>query len=262
MDMLAVIFFALMVGGALTFIPAEKSKTFVSFLEGLNEVVIKIIDFAMALAPYGVFGLIFYTTSRFGWEILQQLGMYVVVVLVGLSLHGIVTLSVFVKVLGRMNPIEFWKKARASIVTAFSTSSSGATLPTNISVAEKEMGVPPKIAGFVLPLGATMNMNGTALYEGVTVLFLSQVFGIELSLFQQVVVVILSVLMAVGAAGVPGGSLPLMMVVLATVGVPPESIAIILGVDRILDMSRTVLNVSGDLSAAVYVARAEGGGQS
>jgi DAACS family dicarboxylate/amino acid:cation (Na+ or H+) symporter len=107
-----------------------------------------------------------------------------------------------------------------------------------------------------------MNMNGTALYEGVTVLFLSQVFGIELSLFQQVVVVILSVLMAVGAAGVPGGSLPLMMVVLATVGVPPESIAIILGVDRILDMSRTVLNVSGDLSAAVYVARAEGGGQS
>ncbi len=261
MDMLAVIFFALMVGAALTFIPQEKSRTFVSFLEGLNEIVIKIIDFAMALAPYGVFGLIFYTTSRFGWDILQQLGMYVVVVLVGLLLHGAVSLSILVKTLGGMNPLDFWKKARASIVTAFSTSSSGATLPTNISVAEREMGVPPKVAGFVLPLGATMNMNGTALYEGVTVLFLSQVFGIELTLLQQIVVVILSVLMAVGAAGVPGGSLPLMMVVLATVGVPPESIAIILGVDRILDMSRTVLNVSGDLSAAVYVARAEAMGE-
>lgn len=261
MDMLAVIFFALMVGAALTYIPEDKSRTFVSFLEGLNEVVIKIIDFAMALAPYGVFGLIFYTTSRFGWDILQQLGMYVVVVLVGLLLHGIVSISILVKTMGGMDPIEFWTKARASIVTAFSTSSSGATLPTNISVAEREMGVPPKVAGFVLPLGATMNMNGTALYEGVTVLFLSQVFGIELSLFQQIVVVVLSVLMAVGAAGVPGGSLPLMMVVLATVGVPPESIAIILGVDRILDMSRTVLNVSGDLSAAVYVARAERGSE-
>jgi DAACS family dicarboxylate/amino acid:cation (Na+ or H+) symporter len=144
------------------------------------------------------------------------------------------------------------------VVTAFSTSSSNATLPTNIAVAEKDLNIPPKIAGFVLPLGATMNMNGTALYEGVTVLFLAQVFGIDLSLGQQVIVVILSVITAVGAAGVPGGSLPLIMVVLATVGVPPEAIAIILGVDRILDMSRTVLNVSGDLTAAAYVARTEG----
>lgn len=259
MDMLAVIFFALMVGAALTTMPAERSRTFISFLEGLNDIVIRIIDFAMALAPYGVFGLIFYTTSRFGWDLLQQLGVYVIVVIVGLALHGLGTLSLLVKVLGGMNPLVFWTKARASIVTAFSTSSSSATIPTNLSVAEREMGVPPKVAGFVIPLGATMNMNGTGLYEGVTVLFLAQVFGVELSLLQQLVVVFLSVLMAIGAAGVPGGSLPLMMVVLGTVGVPPESIAIILGVDRILDMSRTVLNVTGDLSAAVFVARTEEG---
>lgn len=259
MDMLAVIFFALMFGAALTLIPKERARPMISVLEALGDVVIKIIDFAMKLAPYGVFGLIFFTTSRFGWEVLRQLGMYVAVVLVGLLLHATVILSALVRILGGLNPVVFWKKARDSVITAFSTSSSNATLPTNISVAERELGIPPKIAGFVLPLGATMNMNGTALYEGVTVLFLAQVFGLGLSLPQQVIVVLLSVLMAVGAAGVPGGSLPLIMVVLATVGVPPESIAIILGVDRILDMCRTTLNVTGDLTAAVYVARAEGG---
>ena len=257
MEMLAVIFFAIVFGAAMTLVPAEKSKPVTNFLEGLNEIVIKIIDFAMKLAPYGVFGLIFYTTSRFGWDLLRQLGMYVALVLVGLSIHGVISLSVFVKVLGGLNPVVFWKKARPVIITAFSTSSSNATLPTNISVGEKDLGLPPKIAGFVLPLGATMNMNGTALYEGVTILFLAQVFGIDLDIGQQAIVVFLSVLMAIGAAGVPGGSLPLMMVVLATVGVPPEAIAIILGVDRILDMSRTTLNVTGDLTAAVYVARSE-----
>ena len=258
-DMLAVIFFAIMVGAALTLVPSEKSKTFVSFLEGLNEVVIKIIDFAMALAPYGVFGLIFYTTSRFGWDILQQLGMYVIVVLAGLIIHGLVTISLLVRTFGGMSPLGFWAKSKASIITAFSTSSSNATLPTNIAVAERELGVSPSVAGFVLPLGATMNMNGTAIYEGITVLFLAQVFGVELALDQQLIVIVFTVLTAVGSAGVPGGSLPLIMIVLATVGVPPESIAIILGVDRILDMSRTVVNISGDLAAAVYVQRAEAG---
>jgi DAACS family dicarboxylate/amino acid:cation (Na+ or H+) symporter len=130
-----------------------------------------------------------------------------------------------------------------------------ATLPTSIATAESELGVQPKIAGFVLPLGATMNMNGTALFEGVTVLFLAQVFGVDLSLGAQIIVVVLSVMTAIGAAGVPGGSLPLMMLVMATVGVPPEGIAIILGVDRILDMSRTTLNVAGDLAASTYIDR-------
>jgi len=258
MDMLGVIFFALMFGAALTLIPHERASPMVKVLEALGEVVIKIIDFAMALAPYGVFGLIFVVTSRFGWDLLGQLGKYVLVVLFGLLIHASVTLSILVRTLGKMSPLRFWKAARPVIVTSFSTSSSNATLPTNIAVAEQDLGIPPKIAGFVLPLGATMNMNGTALYEGVTVLFLAQVFGVDLNLGQQIVVVLLSVIMAVGAAGVPGGSLPLIMVVLATVGVPPEGIAIILGVDRILDMSRTVLNTTGDLSAAVYITRSEG----
>jgi DAACS family dicarboxylate/amino acid:cation (Na+ or H+) symporter len=257
MDMLAVIFFALVFGAALTLIPKHRAEPMIRVIEALGDVVIKIIDFAMAIAPYGVFGLIFVVTSRFGWHLLQQLGLYVAVVVGGLLLHAIFGLSVLVRVFGGLNPVFFWKRARTSLVTAFSTSSSNATLPTNIEVAERQLGVPPTIAGFVLPLGATMNMNGTALYEGVTVLFLSQVFGVDLSLGQQLVVVMLSVVTAIGAAGVPGGSLPLMMVVLGAVGVPPEGIAIILGVDRILDMCRTTLNVAGDLTAAVYVGRTE-----
>lgn len=257
MDMLGVIFFALVFGAALTLVPAEKSRPMIRVLEALGEAIVKIIDIAMRLAPYGVFGLIFVVTSRFGWDLLGQLLKYVLVVLAGLFIHASVGLSSLVRVFGGLSPAVFWKKAWPSVVTAFSTSSSNATLPTNISVAEKDLKIPPKIAGFVLPLGATMNMNGTSLYEGVTVLFLAQVFGIDLSVPQQAIVVILSVITAVGAAGVPGGSLPLIMVVLATVGVPAESIAIILGVDRILDMCRTVLNITGDLTAAAYVARTE-----
>jgi DAACS family dicarboxylate/amino acid:cation (Na+ or H+) symporter len=257
MDMLGVIFFSIVFGAALTLIPEEKSAPMIRVVEALGHAIVKVIDIAMKLAPYGVFGLIFVVTSRFGWELLVQLGKYVGVVLLGLVLYAIVGLSVLVRVFGGLAPRVFWKKAWTSAVTAFSTSSSSATLPTNIAVAERDLNIPPKIAGFVLPLGATMNMNGTALYEGVTVLFLAQVFGIALAFDQQVVVILLSVITAVGAAGVPGGSLPLIMVVLATVGVPPESIAVILGIDRILDMSRTTLNVTGDLTAAVYVARTE-----
>ncbi|UCF40324.1 MAG: dicarboxylate/amino acid:cation symporter [Gemmatimonadota bacterium] len=257
MDLLGVICFSLLFGAALALLPEERARPLVRGIEALADVVLKLIDFAMRLAPYGVFGLVFVLTSRFGWHLLEQLGVYVGVVVAGLLLHGLVTLSLLVRFLGGRDPLWFWRRARASLLTAFSTSSSNATLPTNIAVAERELGVPPPVAGFVLPLGATLNMNGTALYEGVTVLFLAQAFGVDLSLAQQVVVVALSVVTAIGAAGVPGGSLPLLMGVLAAVGVPPEGIAIILGVDRLLDMCRTTLNVAGDLSAAVYVARTE-----
>ncbi|HKX46518.1 MAG TPA: dicarboxylate/amino acid:cation symporter, partial [Planctomycetota bacterium] len=260
MDMLAVLFTAAIFGAALTLLPEQKSRPILDLLDGLVHVVLRIIDFAMRLAPYGVFGLIFVVTSRFGWDLLGQLGGYVAVVLGGLALHALVVISTFVRVLGGMNPLTFWRRIRASVVTAFSTSSSSATLPTNLAVAERELGIPPRIAGFVLPLGATMNMNGTALYEGVTVLFLASLFGVELSLAQQVMVVALSVLTAIGAAGVPGGSLPLLMMVLATVGVPAEGIAIVVGVDRILDMSRTVVNIAGDLAASLFVARREAAG--
>jgi len=155
------------------------------------------------------------------------------------------------------SPLEFFRKIRLVMITAFSTSSSNATLPTTIEVGEQELGLPREIAGFVLPLGATMNMNGTALFEGATVLFLAQVFGVHLTLAKQVIVVLMSVVTAIGTAGIPGGSIPLLMMVLGVVGVPIEGIAIILGVDRILDMCRTVLNVSGDLVTALVVDRVE-----
>jgi len=214
MDMLGIIFFALVFGAALTLLPADKSRPVIRLLDALGEAIVKIIDLAMKLAPYGVFGLIFVVTSRFGWGLLGNLGKYVAVVLVGLLIHATFSLSLMVRFLGGLNPLTFWRKITASLATAFSTSSSNATLPTNISVAENELKIPPKIAGFVLPLGSTMCMNGTALYEGVTVLFLAQVFGIHLDLGTQAIVVILSVITAIGAAGVPGGSLPLIMVVL------------------------------------------------
>jgi len=259
MDMLGVIFFSVVFGAALTVIPTEKAQPMLRVIDALGDVVIKIIDFAMRLAPYGVFGLVFVVTSRFGFHVLEALGRYVLVVVVGLLIHAVIAQSLLVKFLGGWRPLEFWKRVRPVIVTAFSTSSSAATLPTSIAVAEHDLEIEPKVAGFVLPLGATMNMNGTALYEGMTVLFLATVFGIHLSLGNQVVVVLLSVLTAIGAAGVPGGSLPLMIVVMGAVGVPAEGIAIILGVDRLLDMCRTTINVTGDLTAAAFVARSERG---
>ena len=258
MDMLGVIFFGIMFGAALTLIAAEKAKPMIGWLEALEGVVVKIVEMAMKLAPYGVAALIFGVTSRFGLELLAPLGRYVGVVLVGLFLHVAVTMVLLTKFLARVSPRLFFTRIRASIVTAFSTSSSAATLPTNIAVAEQNLGIPSKISGFVLPLGTTMCMNGTALYEGVTVIFLAQVFGIALSVPQMIVVMMMSVITAVGAAGVPGGSLPLLVGILAMFGVPGEAIALILGIDRILDMARTSVNVIGDLVASAFVARSEG----
>ena len=257
LDMLGLLFFALVFGSALTLVPEEKARPVVRLLDAVSETIIRIIGMAMRLAPYGVFGLIFVVTSLLGWDILQKLLVYVLVVLAGLLIHGTVTLSLLVRFLGGLNPLVFWRKITASLVTAFSTSSSNATLPTNIQVAERELKIPPRIAGFVLPLGSTMCHNGTALYEGVTVLFLAQLFGVHLTLGQQAIAVVLSVLTAVGTAGVPGGSLPLLMVVCSIVGVPPEAVGVVYGLDRVLDMTRTTLNVAGDLTAAVYVARTE-----
>jgi len=257
MDMIGLIVFSIIFGAALTLIPEEKAKSVVRVLDAVGDAIVKIIGMAMRLAPYGVFGLIFFVTWRLGLGILFRLGAYVLVVLGGLVLHGVGSLSVLVRVAGGLRPTVFFSRIRDSIVTAFSTSSSNATLPTNIAVAEQELKIPSEIAGFVLPLGSTMCMNGTALFEGVTVLFLAQLFGISLDVPTQLIVIIMSVITAVGAAGVPGGSLPLLMVVLAAVGVPPEGIGVVLGVDRILDMCRTTVNVVGDLTATVYVARTE-----
>jgi DAACS family dicarboxylate/amino acid:cation (Na+ or H+) symporter len=257
-DMLALIFVALMAGIGMTLIRTERAQPVIRLLEGINDVTVVIINIAMKLAPYGVAALIFSVTSRFGYDLLVALGMYVITVLVGLTLHQFGAFAILLKVFAHYNPIKFFKKVETVMLTAFSTSSSSATLPTTITVSQENLGIPPKICGFVLPLGATMNMNGTALFEGVTVLFLAQVFGVDLSLSAQLIVVIMSVLTAVGTAGVPSGSIPLLIIVLQMVHVPAEGIAIILGVDRFLDMCRTVLNVTGDITCAAYIARTEG----
>jgi dicarboxylate/amino acid:cation (Na+ or H+) symporter, DAACS family len=257
-DMLGLIFFTLIFGIALTRITREKAEPVLRVLEGVSEAVMVIIGMAMKLAPLGVAGLIFSVTARFGFEVLQSLGLYVVVVLSGLALHQFGVIAVLARLLVGIGPGSFFRRCRALMVTAFSTSSSNATLPTTIRTAERQFGVPPEVAGFVLPLGATMNMNGTALFEGMTVLFLAQVFGIALSVPMQVLVVVMSVVTAIGAAGVPGGSIPLLVMILGMVGVPGEAIALVLGVDRILDMARTVPNVTGDLLTSIVVARSEG----
>jgi DAACS family dicarboxylate/amino acid:cation (Na+ or H+) symporter len=257
-DMLALIFVSLIIGVALTLINKEKSDPLIKILEGINDITIAIIHFAMKIAPFGVAALLFSITSRFGFHLLIALGFYVITVLAGLTIHLFIVYPVLLKTFARYNPFKFFRKTKGVMLTAFSTSSSSATLPTTITVSQENLGIPSQITGFVLPLGATMNMNGTALFEGVTVLFLAQVFGVNLSIGVQIIVIIMSVITAVGAAGVPSGSIPLLVIVLAMVNVPVEGIAIILGVDRILDMCRTVLNVTGDITCAAYVSRSEG----
>lgn len=257
LDMLGIIFFGLIFGAALTLIRAERAQPMLGVLQALNDVVIKIVEIAMRLAPYGVAALIFGVTSRFGLDLLRPLGVYVAAVLGALLFHLFVNISVIVRFLIGLSPVKYFGRIRSALVTAFSTSSSSATLPTALATAQQNLGIPPQIAGFVLPLGSTMCMNGTALFEGMTVLFLCQVFGIHLSLGQMVVVMVMAVITAVGAAGVPGGSIPLLVGILTMFGVPAQGIGIVLGVDRILDMTRTMVNVAGDLTATAFVARSE-----
>jgi DAACS family dicarboxylate/amino acid:cation (Na+ or H+) symporter len=212
----------------------------------------------MKFAPFAVACLLFNNTARFGLDLLWALAWFVATVLAGLALHmfGVYSLSVYF--LSRLSPVDFFRRIKTVMLTAFSTSSSNATLPTALRVSEENLGVPREINSFVLTVGATANQNGTALYEGVTVLFLAQLAGIDLTLGQQVMVAYLAILGGIGTAGVPSGSIPFIVLVLVTIGVNPALIAIILGVDRILDMCRTTLNVTGDITAATYVARSEG----
>jgi DAACS family dicarboxylate/amino acid:cation (Na+ or H+) symporter len=260
MQMLPLIVLALLFGAALTALPRERREPMVRWLETVADAMVGIVGFAMKLAPYAVFCLIFSVIARFGLELLQKLAVYVVLVLTAYLVQLFVLYPVLVRTLAGRKPVEFLKRCIPIMATALSTSSSNATLPTSLRVAEKDLGIRPTVAGFVLPLGATMNMNGTALFEGALVLFVAQVFGIELSIEKQVLVVLLCVFSAIGAAGVPGGSLPLVMIVMAQVGVPPDGIAIVLGVDRILDMGRTVVNVMGDVVCSAYVDKVEARG--
>lgn len=256
--MLGVMFFSLFVGLAMALIEPSRVEPLVRLLQAVYDVVMKVIDLAMRLAPYGVAALLFTLTARFGLDIMQKLVWYVLTVVVGLALHQFGVYSLLLRYLVKASPRKFFAAIQEVMLTAFSTSSSNATLPITMRVAEQSVGVPPEISRFVLTLGSTANQNGTALYEGITVLFLAQFFGIELSLGQQALVVMMAILAGVGTAGVPGGSLPLLVLLLNTIGIPGEGIAIILGVDRILDMCRTTVNVTGDVVAAAYVSAAEG----
>jgi len=257
-NMLHIMFFALMIGIAITLLPASVAGPFVSVMESLFAITAKIIDIVMKFAPYAVACLIFNNIAIFGIELLQSLGWFVVTVLLGLAIHffGVYSLSIYF--LSKINPIDFFRRIQTVILTAFSTSSSNATLPTALRVSHENLGVPKEINSFVLTVGATANQNGTALYEGVTVLFLAQLAGVDLTLSLQLMVVYLAILGGIGTAGVPSGSIPFIIGILFMIGVDPALIAIILGVDRILDMCRTTLNVVGDLTAATFVARSEG----
>jgi DAACS family dicarboxylate/amino acid:cation (Na+ or H+) symporter len=257
-DMIGIMFFSIVFGAALTLVAAETAAPVIAVLDGVFKVVAKIIDIVMKVAPIGVACLLFTMTARFGFGFLISLGWYVITVLAGLAIHTFVVYPIALKLAARVSPAQFFKRIRTVMLTAFSTSSSNATLPTALRVSELNLGVPREIGAFVLTVGATANQNGTALYEGVTVLFLAQLAGVDLTLAQQLMIVYLAVLGSVGTAGVPSGSTPFVVAVLVTIGINPALIAIIIGVDRLLDMCRTVVNVVGDLAATVYVAKKEG----
>lgn len=257
-DLIAVMFFSLMFGIAAAVVQSDGTRSFVASVQGVYDISLKLIGWVISIAPYAVAALLFTITARLGFDVLVQLARYVGTVVLALSIHFFVVFPLLLRFVGGMSPLAFFKGAEPAILTAFSTSSSSATLPTTLKVAEENLRVPRRISRFVCTLGATANMNGTALFEGITVLFLAQFFGVELGLVQQVAVLFLCILGGIGAAGVPGGSLPVIAMILAMFGIPPEGIGLILGVDRFLDMCRTTVNVGGDLVGAVVIARSEG----
>jgi DAACS family dicarboxylate/amino acid:cation (Na+ or H+) symporter len=244
-------------GVGLAAVRSEPARRLEELLQGLYDVVMWLLGLVIRLAPVGIFCLVFSLTARLGFDVLRQLAEYVAVVIAALSIHMFGVYSLSVAWLGGMSPLRFFAAVRPAMLTAFSTSSSNATLPTALLVADRDLGLPSHVSRFVLTLGSTANQNGTALFEGVTVLFLAQFYGVDLSVGQQLLVVSICVLGGIGTAGVPAGSIPVVIMILGLVGVPAEGIGIVLGVDRFLDMCRTTVNVTGDLAAAVVVARGE-----
>lgn len=252
-EIIALMVFALIFGYALSLVIKEEDHPMLKILNAVFEASLKVIAGAMKMAPYAIFSLIFNTTYRLGAGFLANVAAFAGVVVLGLLIQQFVVYGTCLRIFARMSPLEFFKQCKEVYVYAFSTASSNATLPVALDCAENVLKLPPRISRFVLTIGASANQNGTALFEGVVVLFLAQVYGIQLSIESQFLVVLMSVLAGVGTAGVPGGSLPLIVILLNQVGIPPEGIGLILGVDRFLDMCRTTLNVSGDLVIAKLV---------
>jgi DAACS family dicarboxylate/amino acid:cation (Na+ or H+) symporter len=259
-DMLALMFFALMIGVGLSLTRTDAARRFEENLEGLYDVTMRLIGVVIGLAPLGVAALLFTLTAQIGWSVLLLLARYTLLVIGALALHQFVVYALAVRLLGGMAPGRFFRGIQAAMLTAFSTASSSATLPTSLRVAETDLGLPRHVSRFVLTLGATANQNGTALFEGITVLFLAQFYGVPLDLGQQGLVLFICILGGIGTAGVPAGSLPVVAMILGMIGVPVEGIGLVLGVDRLLDMCRTTVNVSGDLAIAAIVSRGEPAG--
>ena len=252
-DILAVMFFALFFGIGLLLVQTRQTATLKDAIEGVFDVSMRLIGLVIQLAPIAIFCFMFNLSAQFGWDLLFKLAAFVAVVLLALGIQMFGVFPLILKFIARKSPVAFFRETREASVMAFSTASSNATLPTALRVAENELKLPPKISRFVLTIGATANQNGTAMFEGVTVLFLAQFFGVELSLVDQGFVMLVCILAGIGTAGVPGGSLPVIALILAGVGVDPAGIGLILGVDRFLDMCRTTLNVIGDLVAAQVI---------
>jgi DAACS family dicarboxylate/amino acid:cation (Na+ or H+) symporter len=256
-DVLPLIVFAILVGAAGLKLPDARRRKLLDGLEMVSDLMTGIVHFALRLAPYAVPAMIFSVVVKIGFDILIALGLFVMGVGSMLLLHLFGTMSIWLRFLARRSPREFFSEIKDVLVTAFSTSSSSATLPAALTACRERLGIAPSTAGFVMPLGTTMNMSGTALYEGCVVLFVAQVFGVHLGLGAQITLVFLSVLSAVAVAAIPGGSLPLVAGLLVAFGIPPEGIGIILGVDRILDMTRTMTNVGSDMVTTAVVDAAQ-----
>jgi len=252
-NILAVMFFALFFGIGLLLTAGPKTDTLKQAFEGVFEVSMKLIGLVIRLAPVAIFCFMFNLASQFGWDLLFKLAAYVAVVLLALAIQMFGVFPAILAFVAKKSPLTFFRETQEASVMAFATASSNATLPTSLRVAENRLMLPPKISRFVLTIGATANQNGTAMFEGVTVLFLAQFFGVDLTLGQQAFVMLVCILAGIGTAGVPAGSLPVIALILSAVGVPPEGIGLILGVDRFLDMCRTTLNVVGDLVAATVI---------
>ncbi|MHC9084835.1 dicarboxylate/amino acid:cation symporter [Luteimonas sp. RIT-PG2_3] len=256
-NILALMFFAMMFGVGMVLTRSEATATLKRGIEGLFEISMTLIGLVIRLAPYAVFCFMFNLAVLFGWDLLIKLGAYVLVVVGALAIHMLVVYSLALKLIAGWSPVAFYKGVQEAMLMAFSTASSNATLPTALRVADEELKLPRKVSRFVLTVGATANQNGTALFEGVTVIFLAQFFGVDLSWGQQLMVMLVCILGGIGTAGVPSGSLPVVALICAMVGVPPEGIGLVLGVNHFLDMCRTTVNVTGDLGIAALVARGE-----